>query len=224
ENLYTEASNAQAMMVDAMKKLFNTATTGINYVQDVKYPNNKPANVAAAINDLVENKKVTHIVLYYIAHGNIELMSVGGIYFYASQLKTLMETYSTVKFILLVETCHGGSWPDYFRNLSPRLLNLRLAIASTSRNQGAYPDWDEAGGLIDYNRFDDQWVEFTSDFLLKMEYYTSEAHWGEVTSLTTPALENNILKLFWLCYDRAKADNWILSQRTGHQTPTHYLP
>ncbi|HNW47881.1 MAG TPA: hypothetical protein PKN02_10860, partial [Thermotogota bacterium] len=71
---------------------------------------------------------------------------------------------------------------------------------------------------------DDQWVEFTSDFLLKMEYYTSEAHWGEVTSLTTPALENNILKLFWLCYDRAKADNWILSQRTGHQTPTHYLP
>lgn len=224
ENLYTEASNAQAMMVDAMKKLFNTATTGINYVQDVKYPNNKPANVAAAINDLVENKKVTHIVLYYIAHGNIELMSVGGIYFYASQLKTLMETYSTVKFILLVETCHGGSWPDYFRNLSPRLLNLRLAIASTSRNQGAYPDWDEAGGLIDYNRFDDQWVEFTSDFLLKMEYYTSEAHWGEVTGLTFPAFDNNILRLFWLCYQRAQNDSWILPQNTGHQSPQIFYP
>ncbi|MGB4201003.1 MAG: hypothetical protein WBK65_06295 [Thermotogota bacterium] len=224
ENLYTEASNAQAMMVDAMKKLFNTATTGINYVQDVKYPNNKPANVAAAIRDLVENKKVNYIVLYYIAHGNIEYMSVGGTGFNASQLETLMASYPGVKFILFVETCHGGSWRDYFRDLSPRLLNLKMVIASTSRDQGAYPDWDVAHGQTDVNGNDDQWIEFTSDFLLKMEYYTSEAHWGEVTGLTFPAFDNNILRLFWLCYQRAQNDSWILPQNTGHQSPQIFYP
>ncbi|HNY81978.1 MAG TPA: hypothetical protein PLN20_06955 [Thermotogota bacterium] len=224
QSLYTEASNIHAMMVDAMKKLFNSPTVAVDYVKRVENPNNKPTDVADAIRDLVENKKVNYIVLYYIAHGNIEYMSVGGTGFNASQLETLMASYPGVKFILFVETCHGGSWRDYFRDLSPRLLNLKMVIASTSRDQGAYPDWDVAHGQTDVNGNDDQWIEFTSDFLLKMEYYTSEAHWGEVTGLTFPAFDNNILRLFWLCYQRAQNDSWILPQNTGHQSPQIFYP
>ncbi|HNW47814.1 MAG TPA: hypothetical protein PKN02_10480, partial [Thermotogota bacterium] len=147
ESLFTEASNAHAMMVAAMRKLFNTPTAAADYVKSIVEPDNKPTDVANAIRDLVENKKVNYIVLYYIAHGDVRYMSVGGEWFHTSRLKTLMESYPGVKFILLVETCRGGSWPDYFRNLSPRLLNLKMAIASTSWNQGAYPDLDQVGSL-----------------------------------------------------------------------------
>jgi len=222
QNLYTEASNAHDMMVDAMEDLFNDA--GEDHVRSVKNPNNTPTHVANAIADLVENENINYIVLYYIAHGNIEYMNVGGTGFYASQLKTLMESYPNVNFILFVETCHGGSWPDYFRDLPVRLGNLHMVLASTSRDKGAYPDWDDAYGLHDFNAADDVWVEFTSDFLIKMEYYTADAHWDEVTGLDFPAFNNNTLRLFWLCYQNAQTESLILPARTGHQSPRIFYP
>jgi hypothetical protein len=101
---------------------------------------------------------------------------------------------------------------------------VALAIASTSSEQNAYPDWDDVDGLHDYNAEDDRWIEFTSDFLLSMEFYTSDEFWHVVTDLDSPVFANDTLKLFWLCYYHTQINCMVLSQRTGNQTPCVFYP
>lgn len=221
QNLYYEASQVHDMMTDAMEDLM-----GVTYVQAVDYPNNTPTDIANAVSYLVNTMKVTNITMYFIAHGNIEYMSIGGSGYWASTLKTLIDTYPNVRFNLIFETCHGGSWTDYFQTLGAAgVPNVDMSISSTSRTKGAYPDWDYSSGLTDYNAAQDEFVEFTSDFILQMEYYTDAAHWPTVTGLTTPAFSNNKLKLYYLCYMNTRNrnypaagapanDSYVLTERT----------
>ncbi len=221
QSLYYEASQAHDMMTNAMEDLM-----GVTYVQAVDYPDNTPTDVASAVSYLVNTMKVSNITMYFIAHGNIELMNVGGVYYYASTLKALIDTYPNVRFNLIFETCHGGSWTDYFQTLGAAgVPNVDMSISSTSRTKGAYPDWDYSSGLTDYNAAQDEFVEFTSDFILQMEYYTATANWPTVTGLTTPALANNKLRLYYLCFTNARnrnypvagtpsSDSYVLTERT----------
>jgi hypothetical protein len=221
QSLYYEASQVHDMMTDAMEDLM-----GATFVQAVDYPNNAPADIATAVAYLVNTKKVSNITLYFIAHGNIEYMSIGGSGYWASTLKTLIDAYPNVRFNLIFETCHGGSWTDYFQALgSTGVPNVDMSISSTSRTKGAYPDWDYSNGLTDYNAAQDEFVEFTSDFILQMEHYTDATNWPTVTGLTTPAFTNNKLKLYYLCYTNARNrfypvagtpsnDSYVLTERT----------
>lgn len=204
QNLYHEATQAHLMMEDAMKDLFGAAR-----VKTVAYPNNLNANIATAVSNLVLNEKVTNITLYIIAHGGIEAVNMGGYYYGCPTLKALMESYPDVDFTLIIETCHGGSWKDYFQALGAAgMPNLDMCIASTSRDKGAYPDWDSADGITDWNGPDDEFVEFTSDFILQMEHYTDPANWQIVQTLTNPVFTNNMLKLYYICFINARNKNY----------------
>jgi len=205
QNLYYEATQAHLMMKDAMEDLF-----GSDRVRTVAHPNNHPNYITAAVNDLILTEKVTNITLYIIAHGNIERVNMGGNNYTCANLKTLMDANPTVRFTLIIETCRGGSWKDYFQALGAAgVPNLDMCIASTTRDKSAYPDWDYSDGQTDHNAADDEFVEFTSDFILQMERWTATANWPTIQGLTTPSFGNdNTLKLYYYCYKCVKNRNY----------------
>jgi len=231
QNLFTEVENVHAMMVDAMEDLMNGGGTYDN-VRSVKNPNNDPTDFANAVADLINNESVNNLTLYFIAHGSNQYMNIGGFGYTAATLKTLIDSYPNVNFTLIIESCHAGSWLEYFEDLgAEEVPNLDMVITSTSDTKSAYPDWDNASGLTDWNAADDVWIEWTSDFILSMEFYTAAANWPTVTGLTNPPLANNKLRLYYLCYKRVKTNNpgansLVLTERTpiNIQEPWIYLP
>ena len=185
ETLFYEADHVQDLMVDAFEGLIYEPDN----VKDIDYYNvsargNMPVDVEAAISELVANQ-VTDITLYYIAHGGDYHMSIGGHTFTCTDLVALLNTYSSVNFSVIIDTCRGGSWTDYFNSLATPPENLDMLISSTSSDKSAYSDWDAAyeDGVQyeDFNAADDQFVEFSSDFILQIEYYTStQTLWNTV--------------------------------------------
>ena len=218
ENLFYEADHVQDLMADAFEGLFYEPDN----VKDVDYNHvtgggNAPSDVEAAIRELVANQ-VTDITLYFVAHGGYCHMSIGGQSFTCTDLVALLNTFNTVNFTVIIDTCHGGSWTDYFDGvITTPPGNLDMLISSTSSDKSAYSDWDTAydDGVQydDFNAADDQFVEFSSDFILQMEYYTStQALWNTVIgldpSIYNPVNNNNYLKLYFLCYMRARDRNY----------------
>jgi hypothetical protein len=218
-------------MTKAMEDVMDSGVRGTyDYVRSVDYPSNTPADVANAIAGLIGAPNyVNNLTLYFIAHGNINYMNIGGVGYNASTLKTLIQSYPNVNFSIIVETCHGGSWKDYFQ--AEGLGNVDIVIASTSASKGAYPDWDNSAGIADYNAADDQWVEWTSDFILQIVYYSSAAHWPEVTAFAAAHFVNTKVGLYYMCFQRVKGltppnTSLVLTERPGIaiQDPQVYAP
>ncbi len=208
QNLYSETMNISDQMYDALWDLFSCSEASPR-VQKLEYPDNQAADIAAAVADLVTNKNVNQLTLYFIAHGGHQAMNMGGYSYYCSTLDALMDLYPNVHFTLIFETCHGGSWTDYFEDLGEEgMPNLDMCISSTTSEKNAYGDMDSAEGINDFNGPEDQYIEFTSDFLLRMEYWTHPDHWGQVTALTNPVLGSNTLKLYYFCYQSTKNRNY----------------
>jgi len=109
QNLYAEARDARDLMSTSFKTLM-----GADKVRDVKYTAGGPAPnwtaVQNAMNDLFTNEKINHMTLYFVAHGNINLMNLGGTTFYASQLRSYIQEHANTTFCLIIESCHAGSW------------------------------------------------------------------------------------------------------------------
>ncbi|MEA1882969.1 MAG: hypothetical protein U9N62_00410 [Thermotogota bacterium] len=218
EILFYETDHVQDLMVDAFQGLIFEPDN----VKDIDYYSvssrgNAPTDVEAAIVDLRDNQ-VTDITLYYVAHGGDYHMSIGGSSFTCADLEALLNLYSSINFTVIIDTCHGGSWTDYFDSLTTPPENLDMLIASTSSDKSAYSDWDVAyeGGTRydDFNAADDQFIEFSSDFILQMEYYTStQNHWNTVIgldpSIYNPVNNNSYLKLYYLCYMRTIDRNYV---------------
>lgn len=203
QNLYSEAGNAHDDMVTAMEGLMGAAN-----VTAVDYPSNSPTDVETEVENLINSSAfMQHVTLYFIAHGGHQHMNIGGYGYTATMLKNLMDEYPETTFSVIIETCHGGSWTDYFAALSPQQPNLDMFISSTSSSKSAYPDYDSYYGVLDHNGAADQYVEFTSDFILQMEYYTNPANWTTVTNLTYPTFSNNYLKLYYLSYKKVITNN-----------------
>ena len=233
QNLYYEATQAHLMMTDAMNDLF-----GSDRVRTVAYPNNTSSYINSAVSNLVLTEKVNNITLYIIAHGSIEHVNMGGYSYSCANLKALMDTYPDVRFNLIIETCRGGSWKDYFQALGATgVPNLDMCITSTTRDKSAYPDWDYSDGQTDHNASEDEFVEFTSDFILQMEFWTATANWPTIQGLTSPSFPNNTLKLYYYCYHCVKNryypaaalpiyQSYVLTERTPIliQEPEIYLP
>ena len=203
ESLYSEASDVHDDVVDAMEQLM-----GPSYVEAVDYPDNATIDIQNAVQTLIDDHiRMSNITIYIVAHGGHQYMSVGGTGFSTNSLVTLMNAYPNINFSVIIETCHGGSWTDYFDGLATPHPNLDLFIASTRSDQGAYPDYDTYYSVVDHNGADDQYVEFTSDFLLQIDYYTQSANWPTVTGLTYPTFANNYLKLYYLAFKKVKTNN-----------------
>ncbi len=205
QNLHYETMQASDQMFDALWELFN-CEVGDERVVKLENPNNQAADIDDAVADLINNKGVTNLTLYFIAHGAYQYMNMGGYGYNCATLKTLMNEYQNVTFTLIFETCHGGSWTDYFQTQA--MQNVDMVISSTTSAKNAYGDWDSAEGITDHNWAEDQYIEFTSDFLLQMELWTDPANWPNVQALTNPAFGNNILKLYYYCYKCTKNHNF----------------
>jgi len=146
---------------------------------------------------------VDYITLYFIAHGNTNLMNLGGTTFYASQLRSYILEHPNVKFCIIIESCHAGSWLDGLKSGGVIPANIEIIITTTTAAKSAYPDWDSAGGSSDHNP-DDMYVEWSGDFLQKLSYYTSDAHWPEVTTYATSKSIDQLPALFYKCYKSIK--------------------
>jgi len=109
QNLYAQARDVRDLMSNAFKTIMGT-----DRVRDVKYVSGAAAPnwiaIQAAMNDLLTTEKVNYMTLYFIAHGNTNLMNLGGTTFYANQLRTYILEHSGVKFCIIIESCHSGSW------------------------------------------------------------------------------------------------------------------
>lgn len=204
QNLYYETMQVSDQMFDALWDLFN-CDVGDERVVKLENPDNQAADIAAAVADLVNNKQVNNITLYFIAHGGHQYMNMGGYGYNCATLDALMDLYPNVRFNLIFETCHGGSWTDYFEALGDTgMPNLDMCISSTTSEKNAYGDWDSAEGITDHNWDEDQYIEFTSDFLLQMEFWTAPENWPTIQGLTNPAFGNNTLRLYYYCYQCVK--------------------
>ncbi|MGC9383429.1 MAG: C13 family peptidase, partial [Kosmotogaceae bacterium] len=120
----------------------------------------------------------------------------------------------------IIESCHAGSWIQLPSSLTS-CENLVLAITTTTSALSAYADVDYESGLTDYN-LSDLWVEWTGDFLQSLEYYTSDAHWPEVTSYATTWKIDNLSALYDKCFMRIAALEHTFTERLGIQDPMIY--
>ncbi|AKI97330.1 hypothetical protein [Kosmotoga pacifica] len=222
QNLYYEATQIHSLMYNAMVDFMSADT-----VKQVKYPDNTSSDLEDAVQYLVETKKVNRLTLYFIAHGGYDSMNIGGYSYNASSLKSLIESYPGVKFSIIIESCHAGSWIQAPNNITDP-SNVVIAITTTSAALSAYADQDTAYGYSpDYNGPTDVYVEWTSDFLEQMAYYTSAAHWGEVTTLASAESIPSESALYDLCFQRIKGSSppgtsYTFTERTGIQAPQIY--
>ena len=213
QSLYAEARDARDLVSTAFKSLL-----GDSNVRDVKYvaggaaPN--WAAVQNAMNDLIINQKMNFLTLYFVAHGNTNLMNLGGTTFYASQLRSYIMERPDVMFCVIIESCRAGSWIDGLKSGGVMPENIRIVIATTTATKSAYPDWDYIDGVLKDHNPTDQYVEWTGDFLQQLAYYTSDANWPTVTSYATTHSIDTALALYYLSYMRIKGGSPATSSLT----------
>ncbi len=104
QSLYAEARDARDLVSAAFKSLLVASN-----VIDAKYAAGGAAPnwvaVQNAMNDLIINQKMNFLTLYFVAHGNTNLMNLGGTTFYASQLRSHIIERPDVMFCIIIETC-----------------------------------------------------------------------------------------------------------------------
>ena len=216
QNLYAEARDVRDLMSTAFKTIMGT-----DKVKDVKYLSGAAlpnwTAVRAAMDDLFTTKKVTDMTLYFIAHGNTNLMNLGGTTFYANQLRSYILEHSSKRFLIIIESCHSGSWLEGLKSDGVIPSNVEIIITTTTATKGAYPDWDSAGGAVDYNP-DDMYVEWSGDFLQKLSSFTGTG-WPEVTSYASSKSIDTLPALLYKCYTAIKGrspstTSWTLTERS----------
>lgn len=106
-------------------------------------------NVLSEIDGLVEDG-YDIISVYVLAHGSEDSVRLGGYRVYASQFASTMSSHPDVQFNFLLGSCHSGSFVDDLAAVD----NVRVVDTACSSSQGAYPDYDNYGGLSDYNPSD----------------------------------------------------------------------
>jgi hypothetical protein len=207
ENLYSDVVGIHGQFLSDMQAMY-----GSEYVYSVASANvvaNPSQRIANAVNYLVNTKGCTNITLYIIGHGWYDSVGVGGYSYTPALLRSLISEYSSVKFAVILETCHAGSWIDNFDGTSgTQLENLGIFIATTGSDQGAYPDWDQAttsGGTVLYD-FDhsDSYIEWSSDFLKQLSSWTTGNNWTTVQNYATANSIETEWALYYYCFWKVK--------------------
>jgi hypothetical protein len=106
-------------------------------------------NVLTEVDELVEDG-YDIITIYIIAHGSTDSVRLGGYHVYASEFAATMSSHAGVQFNFLLGSCHSGSFVDDLQAVG----NVRVVETACSTTQGAYPDYDNYGGLTDPNPSD----------------------------------------------------------------------
>lgn len=215
QNLYTEADAVHDLVYDSMVDLMDS-----DRVIKVSYPNNLSSDIVNAAEELILEEKVNRLTIYIIAHGGYDSMNIGGYSMTPTTLINLMNDYPNVQFNIIIESCHAGSWIQYPSSLTS-CDNLVLAITTTTAALSAYADVDYEGNLTDYN-YSDLWVEWTGDFLQSLEYFTSDTHWGEVTSYASTWSIDNLSALYDKIFMRIANLEHTFTERLEIQDPQIY--
>ena len=203
--LYSEVLSMHSQVLADMQSMF-----GESKVRSVTSPTvvaNPAARIAAAVNELATDEHVNSITIYMIAHGSNDSIGVGGYSYTVHNLRDLIEDQPRIKFCVILETCHGGSWLDNFNGTLPgypALGNLGLFITTTRAAKGAYPDWDTAvissGTTVTDRDTSDAYVEWTSDFLKRLADWTSVPNYSIVTNYASSKTIQNEWALYYHCY------------------------
>ena len=212
---------------------YNTYVNGINFVEAYKGSEDILTGIVESsadnILDMIDyqaGEGVDVITIYIIAHGGTNSVSLGGYSFTASGFATKMGEYPGILFNFLLGSCHSGS---FINDLSP-LSNVRVVLSACASDEGAKPDWDEAGGLTDFNTADIG-SEWTSSLLGAADIILGNpTAWTQI--LTWASIEG-VPPTCMLLYQAGEAalgeddalgtfDNLDLSNRTGHTTPGFY--
>jgi hypothetical protein len=140
--------------------------------------------VLDAIDEMAEEGKDA-ITIYIIAHGNVDLVRLGGQYFYASQFRNKMAAHPDIIFNFILGSCHAGSFID---NLSS-LDNVCAIETACSSDEGASGDVDEWGSSDDYNPAD-VGSEWTSSLIAAMFSIAQDS--TKMSNIQTWAYNNEV--------------------------------
>jgi hypothetical protein len=116
-------------------------------------------NFGTVVDDMV-NEGIDLITMYVLAHGSVNRIGLSGHSVSVTTFRNKMAEHPDVLFNFLLGSCHGGSFIDELQTLD----NVRVVMTATSTELNAWPDWDYADGLTDYNTMDSG-TEWTSSIL-----------------------------------------------------------
>jgi len=174
ENLF---SDANATYLNGIA-FFNAYKSGFSEVEGLVQ--GQAANVLTEIDNMVAAKLST-ITIYIIAHGGVDGVRLGGVWFTAQQFHDKMAEYPNTAFNFLLGSCHGGSFIDNLNTLS----NVRVVKTACAADEGAAPDRDSLDGVTDHNT-EDTGSEWTSSLLRAAELIAnSSSRWSQMQSLAT---------------------------------------
>lgn len=123
---------------------FNAYKNGLSKV--VALAENQTPDILSVIDDLVEEGK-SMITLYIIAHGNVDLVVLGGYRAYPSHFRNKFASHPDVLFNLILGSCRSGSFIDELQTLP----NVRVVMTACAADESAWPDWDIKDGIYDLN-------------------------------------------------------------------------
>ena len=219
ENLYSDAVATYMNGVNFFNAYKSTFSVLDGLVQG------QADNVLDKIDDMVDDK-LNPITIYIIAHGGIDGVSLGGVWVTAQSFRNKMAAHPTTLFNFLLGSCHSGSFMDNLETLD----NVRVIQTACDADGGATPDWDNAGGLTDYNT-EDSGSEWTSSVLRAAEIIVGDSDkWGEIQSLAS-TYSVPVTSVLLDVAGRGALGNYSslgltqnldLSNRTGHTEPQIY--
>ncbi len=219
ENLF---SDANATYLNGIA-FFNQYKPALSEVEGLVQ--GQAANVLTEIDNMVSNK-MNPITIYIIAHGGVDGVRLGGVWFTAQQFRNKMAAHASTQFNFLLGSCHGGSFIDDLRTLS----NVRVIKTACAADGGAKPDWDTASGQTDYNA-EDTGSEWTSSLLRAAELIVSSPdRWASIQStaslykvpVTSVLLDVAGYGALGSYSSLGMTQDLDLSHRVGATAPQHY--
>lgn len=222
ESLFGEAQNSYLDFIAFALAYKNARPTGQVIVDGLVQSDAK--NVLTKINTYAS--QVQLITIYIIAHGNVDIVKLGGQIFTANQFRSTMAAHPEVRFNFMLGSCHGGS---FINNLSS-LSNVKAVMTACRSDESAYPDWDIFGSLHDYNK-PDIGSEWTSSILqVANSIITNTSKWNTIVSLarsykipeTCVLLRQSSYGAFGANPGMGFNTNYDLSNRAGYSTPQGY--
>jgi hypothetical protein len=220
--LFTEVQTGYLTMVNFFNEYKNRSSGSVEVNGLVQ---GDADNLLAAIHSMATSGKSV-ITIGIIAHGGTNGVCLGGVVVYASQLRAEIAGHPGVAFNLLIFSCHSGSFMDELQALS----NVYVAHTASRADQSAWPDWDEADGVIDYDP-SDVGIEWTSAVLAAAySLITNSTSWSTIMSMASSAGVPVPCMLFHeACYCAVGANpgfgctqNLDLCSRVGAETPMGY--
>jgi hypothetical protein len=219
ENLYSDAVATYMNGVNFFNAYKSTYSVLDGLVQG------QADNVLDKIDDMVADK-LNPITIYIIAHGGVDGVSLGGVWVTAQSFRNKMAAHPSTLFNFLLGSCHSGSFMDNLETLD----NVRVIQTACTSEGGATPDWDNAGGLTDYNT-EDSGSEWTSSVLRAAEIIVGDsAKWTEIQNLAS-TYSVPVTSVLLDVAGRGALGNYSslgltqnldLSNRTGHTEPQIY--